>query len=528
MRNFELILDAMSCPDFYPHKPASVEVVQTHISAVFIAGDRVYKVKKPVNFGFLNFSSLKKRRYYCHQEVLLNSRFSEGIYQGVVSICDDHGVFNIEGRGEEVEVAVLMRKVPDDRIMLNILEKDMVTFDMLDQLAQRLSEIHRQAETSPVVSSYGEMPVIYQNLRENFLQTERFIPRIVSKDFHEDTARLSNEFLDQNADLFARRVREGFVRDCHGDLRLEHVVFGERIMLIDCIEFNDRFRFGDTASDLGFLLMDLDYRAYPGFSHRLQERYSAVSGDHDIMSVLPFYKSYRAFVRAKVHCFALDEPEISIDNKVIHAENAKDYFKLSLAYLKPPPPPALIVTYGFTGTGKSYLAAKLAKRLGVRTIRSDVLRKRYHGLLETDQRLDNYGTGIYTPTTTQSIYGAMFAEAEKHLSRGETIILDASFLKISHRLGAADIARRYDAVFIIVECSAPVEVVRQRLDERMRVGTDPSDGRWEIYVRQQEIFDPIQEVEIPHVRKWDSSGNLKGFLQSIVKELMYWRLRKEV
>jgi len=526
--DLQRIIQAMSLPDFYPHKPGSVEVIQTHISVVFIAGDLVYKIKKPVNFGFLNFSSLSKRRHYCHQEVVLNSRFSEGVYQGVVSIYRDEGRFNLEARGEEIEVAVLMRRIPEDRIMINMLEQDLVTLDMLDQLAQRLSELHRKARTSSTIASYGSIPVIYQNVRENFAQTERFIPETISKRRYEEIASLSYGFLADHADLFSKRVQQGFIRDCHGDLRLDHVVFGEKIMLIDCIEFNDRFRFGDIASDLSFLLMDLDDKAYPGFSRRIQEQYAAVSRDPDIVKLLPFYKSYRAFVRGKVHSFALEEPEISQEDRADHAERAKNYFRLSSTYLNPAPPPALIITFGFTGVGKSYIAAKAAQRLGTQVIRSDALRKRFLGLSETEQRLDKYGTGIYTATTTESIYQTMFQEAEQHLKRGDSIILDASFLKGSHRRQAADIARRCGAVFLIIHCVAATEVVRQRLEKRMREKTDLSDGRWEIYVRQQEGFDAIQESEMPHVRRWDSGRNPKNFLEALVKELMFSHLSAEV
>ncbi len=528
MTDLQRLIQAMSLPDFYTHKPGSVEVIQTHISVVFIADDLVYKVKKPVNLGFLDFSSLKKRRHYCHQEVILNSRFSEGVYQGVVSIYRDQGTFNLEGRGKEIEVAVLMRRIPEDRIMIHMLEQDLVTPDMLDQLAQRLAELHRQLRTSAAIASYGSIPVIYQNLRENFKQTERFIPEIISKSEHEEIARLAYDFLDDHADLFAKRVEQGFIRDCHGDLRLDHVVFGEKMMLIDCIEFNDRFRFGDTASDLSFLLMDLDDRAYPGFSRRIQEQYADASEDPDIIRLLPFYKSYRAFVRGKVHSFASEEPEISQEDRTVHAERAKDYFRLSPTYLKPAPPPALIITFGFTGAGKSYIAAKLGLRLGTQVIRSDVLRKRLLGLSETEQRLDKYGAGIYTPSTTELIYQTMLQKAEQHLKRGDPIILDASFLNSSHRRQAADIAQRCGAVFLIIQCIAPTEVVRERLEKRMRERSDPSDGRWETYLRQREAFDAIQESEIPHLRTWESGQNPKSFLEALVKELMFSHLSAEV
>lgn len=524
---FENIVAEMSKPQFYPNCPESIEVIQTHISVIFIAGDSVYKLKKPMNLGFLDFTTLEKRRHYCRQEVALNSRFSENIYQGVVSIYLRDGVLGLQGPGEEVEIAVLMRKIPHDRIMINMLRKGVITPEMLEQLADRIVFFHSRAESSPEISSYGSLPVIYQNLRENFQQTEAFVGRTLHVRTHREIARLSYNFMESHSDLLAQRSSNGFIRDCHGDLHLDHVVFLDKIMLFDCIEFNDRFRFGDTASDLSFLLMDLDYKAYPGFAQRVEKRYVEASGDGDMERLLPFYKSYRAFVRGKVHSFAIDEPEISSRDREVHAANAADYFKLSLACLKQAPPPALIITVGLTGAGKSYLAERLGNRLGVAPIRSDVVRKQSHGISLDEHRLDNYQAGIYTPNTTERTYDCMLRHAGEQLSSGKTAIIDASFLKLNHRLRAAELASSHKALFVILQCTAPVHLIRRRLETRMKEGKDPSDGRWEIYQGQLRAFDPICDQETRNLHVWNSEENPSDFLDALVKEVMFSQISGE-
>jgi len=525
--HFEQLVAEMSRPQFYPHQPPSIEVIQTHISVIFIAGESVYKIKKPLNFGFLDFTTLEKRRHYCHREVALNSRFSENIYRGVVSVYLNDGAFALEGPGEEVEAAVLMRKIPHDRIMINMLHGGHISPEMLDRLADRIVYFHSNAESNPKISSYGSLPVIQQNLRENFQQTEPFIGRTLSKQAHGKIARLSYRFMKSHAGLLAQRCARGFIRDCHGDLHLDHVVFLDEIMLFDCIEFNDRFRFGDTASDLGFLLMDLDFKAYPSFSQRIQERYIEASGDRDTRELLPFYKSYRAFVRGKVHSFVLEESEIAPHEKHAHAAHAVDYFKLSLMYLEEPPPPALIIMSGFTGSGKSYLAERLGQRLGVDPIRSDVVRKQLHQVELDERRLDNYQTGIYTPFATERTYDRMLADASRKLTIGKTAIIDASFLKLEHRRRATQNADSHKALFVILHCEAPADLIRQRLEERMIKRTDPSDGRWEIYQEQLREFDAVSPQESKHFYVWNSGKNPNDFLDAVVRDLMFFRVSGE-
>ena len=515
------LIPALSDPSIYPHRPTSVEVVQTHISVVFIAGELVYKIKKPIDLGFLDFTTFEKRKHFCQQEVQLNSRFSQDIYLGVVAIYEGSGGINLIGEGAEIESAVLMRRIPHDCLLIYLLESDHVTPALLDRLADRLAYFHSLAARGPHISSFGSSHVIYQNLNENFEQTLPYVGRTIDDRAHEDISTLSIEFLDKHQSLFQQRITGGFIRDCHGDLHLEHVVVLDGIMLYDCIEFNDRFRYGDTAADLAFLLMDLDFRGYPAFADRIADRYAKTSGDAEILRLLGFYKSYRAFVRGKVEGFILDEPEVSAAERESALQVAKKYFDLSLAYLKPPPPPLLVVTTGLMGTGKSMLAANLGKRLGIEPLRADVLRKQIQGLSPLERRLVSYDTGIYSPLVTEQTYDALFERAAQALARGESAIIDASFSRLSHRKRARELAIQTEARFRLVECSAPQTVIRKRLEDRMTKQNDPSDGRWEIFQRQKADFEPIHRDERPLTLFWDSTTDLDQFLASFVQEMMF-------
>jgi uncharacterized protein len=514
------LIPALSNPAIYPHHPDSVHVVQTHISVVFIAGELVYKIKKPVDLGFLDFTTLGKRKYFCEQEVRLNSRFSQGIYLGVGAIHEGPSGINFRGEGTEIEAAVLMRRIPHDRLLIGMLENDEVTPELLDRVADRLAHFHSHAVRGPQVTSFGSSHVIYQNLKENFEQTIPYIGRTIDAQTHEGASTLAIDFLEKHQSLFQERMERGFIRDCHGDLHLDHVIILDEIMLYDCIEFNDRFRYGDTAADLAFLLMDLDFRAYPAFAERIARRYANSSGDSDLLRLLSFYKSYRAFVRGKVESFVLDEAEVSDPERESARETAKKYFALSLKYLKPPPPPLLVITTGLMGTGKSYLASKLGQRLGIKPLRSDVIRKEIQGLSPLARRFEPYGTGIYSAKASEETYEAIFEKAAGALLAGESVILDASFSRFSHRERARELAREAGARFTIIECTAPHAEIRQRMEERATKEGEPSDGRWEIFREQEADFEPLRRDEVSLTRVWDSTTDLDTFLGSFVWELL--------
>jgi len=514
------LIEALCRPDLYPHKPQFIQVIQTHSSVIFLSGDLVYKVKKPIDLGFLDFTTLEKRKRYCAQEVRLNSRFSEGVYLGVVPIHDGpHGI-NLSEEGEEIDAAVLMRRLPEERMLLTMLRNDLVTLEIIDRVADRVAHFHSHAPIGPEIARFGAPSVIRYNAEENFEQTRPYIGRTIGEQTYGELVALTLEFLDRNKGLFAHRAREGFIRDCHGDLHLEHVVILNGVILYDCIEFNERFRYGDTSADLAFLLMDLAFRGFPAFADRMARRYRDSSGDPHVMDLLNYYKSYRALVRGKVLSFTLDETEVPAADKEAARAEAQDYFALALSYLKAAPRPTLIITNGLSGSGKSYLAERLAIRLGSAPIRSDAVRKEMHGVAPTQHRLDKYREGIYTSGATERIYEALLEAARQRLIRGESVILDASFGSRAHREKAKELADKVTARFRIVECAAPEAVLRSRLKRRMESAGDPSDARVEILERQKSDFEPIDDSERTYCRTWDSTTDLYDFLKHFVRELM--------
>jgi len=335
MPQFPELIQALLDPRIYPDSPPKVELVQTQMSFVFLAGDYVYKVKKPVNLGYLDYTTLEKRRFYCQREVELNRRLCPAVYLGVVAIARQAGRVSINGSGRPAEYAVKMRRLPQEA-MLNVrLARDQATPEMLAAVAQKLARFHEKAETNAAISAFGDLNAISQNTAENFNQTGKYIGTTISPEKYEHIRSFSESFLVQNAPLFRRRVSEGRIRDCHGDLHAAHICFGNGICIYDCIEFNDRFRYGDVASEVAFLAMDLDHYRRTDLSQHFVNAYLTASGDTELKTLLNFYKCYRAYVRGKVEGFKLDDPYISEAEKKKILAVARGYFALADSYTAP-------------------------------------------------------------------------------------------------------------------------------------------------------------------------------------------------
>jgi len=323
---------ALLKPGIYPDRPQEVRFLETHISLLFLTGNHVYKVKKPVDFGFLDFTSLQKRKYFCEQEVKLNRRLAPDLYLGVVEIKDEQGQTSLEGRGEIVEYAVKMKQIPEERLMNQLVRTNQVTDSMIEFLSETLVHFYATAETNDIIKSFARPERVKQDTDENFGQTEKYRGLTISgKQFIEIQHR-TNEFFEGHEDLFHKRIASDRIRDCHGDLRLEHIFWGETLSIFDCIEFNERFRYTDVAADMAFLVMDLDYHAREDLGEHLIRSYIGKSADHDILEVLGFYKCYRAYVRGKVESFRLDDPNIPEEEKAEATRRAAKYFDLSYRY----------------------------------------------------------------------------------------------------------------------------------------------------------------------------------------------------
>jgi len=327
------IIEALKNPEAYDEKVFYVKVLQTHISYIFLTGHYAYKVKKPVNFGFLDFTTLEKRRFYCEEELRLNRRLCGDMYIDVLPITLSDGSVKINGSGKIVEYAVKMKELPQEALMSELLKKGRVDMNVMDEIARILSDFHKKAETNGKIESYGSIDTVRFNWDENFDQTREFIGRTIEHQDYSFIHRAVQEFLKNRKDLFRLRQRKGRIKECHGDLHSGNIFIADRIYIYDAIEFNERFRCCDVASDIAFLLMDLEFLNKSDLSNRFLIKYLEYSGEEeDFLEVLPFYKCYRAYVRGKVTSFKLNDPNITEEEKERSKEIARKYFQMSRQY----------------------------------------------------------------------------------------------------------------------------------------------------------------------------------------------------
>jgi len=322
-------------PEAYDEEPGQIELMQTHISFVFLTRNFVYKVKKAVNLGFLDFTTLEKRRFFCEKELELNKRLCRDMYLEVVPINRSNAsLIKIRGEGETVEYAVKMKRMPQDKMMNKLLEEKKVDTKLIDRIAEIIAEFHSKSKTNKRISKFGSLAVINTNWKENFQQTREFVGRTISrKDFELIRERI-NDFMKRNVSLFEKRKKDSRVRDCHGDIHSGNIFVTDGIYIFDAIEFNERFRYSDVVSDVAFLAMDLDFKGRADLSDFFIKRYVKYSGDQKLLKLLPFYKCYRAYVRGKVTSFRLEDPSVGSDDKGAAMKEAEAYFKLACAYVK--------------------------------------------------------------------------------------------------------------------------------------------------------------------------------------------------
>jgi len=327
------VIEALKDPSSYDEEVEEIELLETHISFVFLTGRYVYKIKKPVNFGFLDFTTLERRRFFCEEELRLNRRLCGDMYLEVVPINRSDGSIKIKGPGKTVEYAVKMRRLPQDAIMSRLLKKGKVTTAHVEEIARLLSEFHKEARTGEGIDEYGSLKQVRANWVENFEQTRGLRGGLLGAKEFDFVENAVLQFMDKNEELFDKRVKEGRVRECHGDCHSGNIfIADDAIYIFDVIEFNKAFSCSDVAAEVSFLAMDLEFNDRADLKKAFVEGYVKLSGDSEILELLPFYICYRAYVRAKVSSFRLDDPNIKEEEKIEAEKLTEDYFKLSLAY----------------------------------------------------------------------------------------------------------------------------------------------------------------------------------------------------
>ena len=326
-------VNALLKPDAYTERPETIDLIQTQMSFVFVTPEFAYKIKKPVNLGYLDYTSLEKRRFFCQKELQLNRRLCPETYLGVMAITKYQGVISFGWQGEIIEYAVKMRHLPQNAMLDVLLKNDRVSKEMVQQIAQKLAAFHERAATNAEISKFGSLEAVKINTEENFSQTERYIGNTITESQYNNIKRNTDNFMLSHTELFNQRIESGNIKDCHGDLHAAHICFTNGICIYDCIEFNDRFRYSDTASEIAFLAMDIDRYGYSGLSQYFVDAYVEFSKDETLRNSLNFYKCYRAYVRGKVESFKLDDPLIEDSDKAETLLAARRYFELAESYL---------------------------------------------------------------------------------------------------------------------------------------------------------------------------------------------------
>ena len=494
------VIQAMLKADFYPHPVTEpVELIQTHISYVFLTGDFVYKLKKAVNFGFLDFSTLDKRQHFAAEEVRLNQRGAGKLYLGVVPVTQSGEEFAISGEGTPVEYAVKMQQFPQNALLSEMFDKGTLTEDLIVTLAQELAQFHAQSASNDHIRTYGTVAAIRQAFDENYSQSTGYIDRVQTQARWDATKAYSDRIFDTQAILFESRLKADKIRECHGDIHLRNIAYwnGE-MLLFDCIEFNEPFRFVDTMYDLAFVCMDLDARGRSDYANLLMNTYLETTGDYEGAQVLPLYLSRQAYVRAKVTSFLLDDPGIPENVKIESAKTAADYYRLSYNYTQSTHG-HLIVMAGLSGSGKSTTARVIARSKSAIHLRSDAIRKHLAGIA-IDQKGDD---AIYSAEMTAKTYDRLLVLGLALASQGQTVILDAKYDRIDLRDPVLAQAQAAAVPVQFLHCEAPIAVLTARVAARTG---DIADA--DVSVLSHQHFEDFTDAERAFVKTIDTTQSV--------------------
>jgi aminoglycoside phosphotransferase family enzyme/predicted kinase len=477
----ENLIAEFSRPAAYPFPISNVTVCQTHISVVFLAGDFAFKIKKPVRMGFLDFSTIGKRHHDCLEEVRLNRRLAGDVYLGIVPVCELDETCHIEGTGLVVDWAVKMRRLPGEATLEQRLLRNHVSVSELRALAATVAQFHAKAEHGPHISEFGSFESVARNARESFQQASAQAGLTVSQSVFDRVRELTDEALAKLRPLIETRSFCGMTCDTHGDLRLDHVYLlsdeaaNDRWVIIDCIEFNERFRFADPIADAAFLVMDLLACGRTNLARSFIDTYCESSGDTQGRSLFPFYAAYRAVVRAKVEGLKQAEHEVPGDQKASALAKAKSLWLLALGILEEVNRrPALALVGGLPGSGKSTLTINLAQAAGFDVIRSDVVRKELAGISPNERppaTLD-----LYTPAWNQRVYEECLRRAKQLLFEGKRVVVDATFREERFRRIFLDESTLHGVPAAFIICQVQPALARGRLSNRSNDASD-ADGR---------------------------------------------------
>ncbi len=458
----QTLIAALQNPTLYPHPVERFEVIETHISWVLLTGPYAYKIKKPMDFGFLDFTSLDKRRFYCNEELRLNQRLTDDLYLEVLPITGSEEAPRIGGDGEAIEYLLKMRQFPQDNLLAAIQGRGELSNQHIDELAEQIAHFHQNTPKVPLEHPLGTAESCMAPVRQNFEQVRPLLKDKADLQQLDALEAWAESSFERLLPVLQERKAKGFIRECHGDIHLGNAALIDgRVVLFDCIEFNEPFRFTDVCADFAFLAMDLEDRGLKCHARRfVAESYSAI------------------------------------------------------------PSRFLAVTHGVSAVGKSQVAMRLVEALGAVRLRSDVERKRLFGEQPEHDR-GQFAAGIYSSQASEATYAHLHQLAAKILQAGYPVVIDAAYLKQNQRQAACHIAEETGVPFLILDCQAPEAVIAGWLAQRQAEGKDPSDATLDVIRTQQATREPLTAAETVQSKRVDThdAASLDGLVDGIRQRL---------
>lgn len=488
------MVEALRDPARHSHPVTTVSLIETHISFVLLTGTFAYKIKKAVDLGFVDYTSLEKRRFFCEEELRLNRRLAPRLYLDVIGIGGTWEDPRWEPGGETIEYAVKMIEFAQADLLDRVLARGELMPKHVDAMAEKVAAFHGTAPRVATAEVYGSPAAVWAPVETNFSHLQALAaaadrPLLASL---ETWSRVEYRRLRE---VLAQRKADGFVRECHGDLHLGNMaLFGDEPMIFDCIEFNPFLRWIDVVSDLAFLIMDLSERGRPDYAWRLLNHWLERTGDHAGLELLRFYQLYRALVRAKVACIRAADESLSPAEQQAALAGSAAYLSYAGTIIAPRPC-SLLITHGLSGAGKSTVARAVAETPGAVCLRSDVERKRLHGLSPLARSGSGIAGGLYAEAATRATYERLAELAALALAAGYSVVIDAACLRRWQRNRFHDLARELGVPLLILDCRAPRDVLQQRLATRAELGGDASEATPAVLARQFHDAEPLSAEE---------------------------------
>lgn len=487
-----LFIQAMLQPEFYDHPVQTCQLIETHISWVILTGDFVYKIKKPVDFGFLDFSTLEKRKYYCEEELRLNRRLAPDVYLDVIPLSGnaDHPALN--SNGTAFEYAIKMRQFTQEMQLDLVLSRNELQPEMMDSIADLIADFHQQIDIASNTSNFGKPEFVYQPVNENFIQIRELVSDVAILKLLSTLEQWSDETFKQIKHALTLRKEKGFIRECHGDLHLRNLAwYKDKPLAFDCLEFNPNFRWIDVISEVAFLIMDLEDHNQPELALRFLNRYLELTGDYAGISVLRFYLVYRVMVRAKVDAIRAHQSGICKQEADEANKEFNSYLQLAAHYTMQETP-FIMITRGMSASGKSRWSQRLLEKLSAIRIRSDVERKRLFKINPDQESYENVEQGIYSAEATKKTYSKLLELAEDIIDACLPVIVDATFSTSEQRKLFKELATKKQVRFIILEFVASYETLKQRIRKRKN---DVSDADINVLENQIKHWQPLKPDE---------------------------------